>query len=286
MMENISTIGSCDAPCESKSGLREVLWSEKIVTHAKYGGRPCDREEGSWVESEQCTSDEIVPCSGGMILTGEISDMFHKLRISVSVDCEMDAMVQKKGPCQCIGGRKALEVITNWTIVKDASNGGKDCEHIEGRAISLQECHSNLACPSTSEAALGFLLALFLFTSLLLVAWVHNNQREKYQNLSSNLVANPAQPMLGNHIVLEKDGELKRNAINLIRREKQLEEEFLWLEAFDKEKINATMQKTVSVQEGNRLHNRYIDIGNLSDKSQLYAQLPHTQLPMTTTMCH
>ena len=212
--------------------------------------------------------------------------MFQKFRISVSVDCEMDAIVHKKGPCQCIGGRKAMEVITNWTIVKDASNGGKDCEHIEGRAISLQECHSNLACPSTSEAALGFLLALFLFTSLLLVAWVHNNQREKYQNLSSNLASNPAQPMLGNHIVLEKDGELKRNAINLIKREKQLEEEFLWLEAFDKEKINATMLKTVSVQEGNRLHNRYIDIGNLSDKSQLYVHLPRTQLPMTTTMCH
>ena len=210
--------------------------------------------------------------------------MFQKFRICVSVDCEMDAIVHKKGSCQCIGGRKVMEVVTNWTIIKDASNGGQDCEHIEGGAVSLQECHSNFPCPSTSEAALGFLLALFIFTSLLLVAWVHNNQRENYQNLSSNL-ATP-QPMLGNHIVLEKDEELKRNAINLIRREKQLEEEFLWLEAFDKEKINATMLKTVSVREGNRLHNRYIDIGNLSNKSRLNFHLPRTQLPMTTTMCH
>ena len=285
-MKNISTIGSCEAPCESNSGLRKVFWSEKIVTPAKYGGRPCDREEGNWIESEQCTSDQIVPCSGGMILTGEISDIFQKFRICVSVDCEMDAIVHKKGSCQCIGGRKVMEVVTNWTIIKDASNGGQDCEHIEGGAVSLQECHSNFACPSTSEAALGFLLALFLFTSLLLVAWVHNNQREKYQKLSKNLAARTPQPMLGNHIVLEKDEELKRNAINLIRREKQLEEEFLWLEAFDKEKINATMLKTVSVREGNRLHNRYIDIGNLSNKSRLNFHLPRTQLPMTTTMCH
>jgi len=265
MMRNISTIGSCEAPCESKSGLREVLWSEKIVSPAKYGGRPCDRQEGSWVESEQCTLDEIVPCSSGMIMT---------------VDCEMDATVQKKGLCQCIGGRKVTEVVTNWTIIRNASNGGKECEHIEGPAISLQECKSsNLACPSTSEAALGFLLALFLFTSLLLVAWIHNNQREKCKNLSANnLLARVAEPMLGNHIVLEKDGELKRNAINLIRREKQLEEEFLWLEAFDKEKINATMLRTVSVKEGNRPHNRYIDIAPYDDNyvsltSELFAPL-------------
>ena len=272
MMGNISTIGSCEAPCESNSGLREVFWSEKIVSPAKHGGRPCDRQEGSWIESEQCSSDEIVPCSIEMVLTGEISDISQKFRIRVSVDCEMDANVQKKGPCQCIGGRKVMEVVTNWTIMKNASNGGKECEHIECPAISLQECQSsNLACPSSSEAALGFLLALFLFTSLLLAAWIHNNQREKYENLSaSNLLARVAQPMLGNHIVLEKDGELKRSAINLIRREKQLEEEFLWLESFDKEKINATMLRTVSVREGNRPHNRYIDIGNLlSVKGQL-----------------
>jgi len=62
---------------------------------------------------------------------------------------------------------------------------------------------------------------------------------------------------------------LKRNAGNLIKRERQLEEEFLWLEAFDKETIKQTKLKTVSVREENRLHNRYIDIGNLSNISQL-----------------
>lgn len=84
--------------------------------------------------------------------------------------------------------------------------------------------------------------------------------------------------MLGNHIVLEKDGELKRNAGNLIKRERQLEEEFLWLEAFDKETIKQTKLKTVSVREENRLHNRYIDIAPYDDNyvsltSELFAPL-------------
>ena len=195
------------------------------------------------------------------------ADIFHKSRVCVSVDCEMDATVQR-GPCQCVGGTEVMEVTKNWRIVRNASNGGAGCEHTEGRAISWQECQkrSNHACPGSSEGAVGFLLALALFAGLLLAAWFHSSQRE---NFSSNVVGGAPQSLLGNHIVLEKDGELKRNAGNLIKRERQLEEEFLWLEAFDKETIKQTKLKTVSVREENRLHNRYIDIGNLSDISQL-----------------
>ena len=192
----------------------------------------------------------------------------------------MDATVLKKGPCQCIGGTKLMEVTTHWKIVTNASNGGRECENAEGPEISLQEClRSNRACSSSSEAALGFLLALALFTSLLCAACIHSNNK----NLSNDVVGRAPQSLLGNHIVLEKDGELKINAGNLINRETQLEEEFHWLEAFDEEKISKMMLKTVAVQDVNRLHNRYIDIGkSFSCISQLDF---HTQLPMTTTMC-
>ena len=139
----------------------------------------------------------------------------------------------------------------------------------------------NLACPTSSEAAVGFLLALALFTGLLLAAWLHSTQREKFSSIS-NVVARAPQSSLGNHIVLEKDEELKRNAENLIKRERQLEEEFLWLETFDKENIKPTKLNTVSVQEENGPHNRYIDIGNVSELSVNFNSC--TQLPMTTTM--
>ena len=81
VMKNSSTIGSCKTPCESKTGVREVFWSEMIVSPARYGGKPCDRQERRWVESEPCKSDQILPCPGEKIKTAEILNLcFSRLR--------------------------------------------------------------------------------------------------------------------------------------------------------------------------------------------------------------
>ena len=69
-------------------------------------------------------------------------------------------------------------------------------------------------------------------------------------------------PQLCNHIVLRKDEELTKKASDLIKKEDQLEEEFDWLEMYDKGNISKIKPKTVSIREENRSHNRYIDIGN------------------------
>ena len=203
-----------------------------------------------------------------------------------------------KGSCEapCGSSTGVRKIVWSQMIVSLARHGGNPCDIQEKRIIS-QPCKSDkiVPCPggtisedSSSEGgATGFLFALALFLGLLLAAWIHTHHKEKFSKLSSgsNVVGRDQQSLLGNHIVLEKDEELKRNADNLIRKERQLEEEFLWLEAFDKEKIEQTKMKTVSAREENRLHNRYIDIGNLSDQIRSVNFIPFfTQLLMTTTM--
>ena len=113
----------------------------------------------------------------------------------------------------------------------------------------------------------GFLLALLLFSSILLAAYVHSkyNQGGRGRYESVVIINEPKEgqlPQLCNHIVLRKDEELKKKAADLIKKEDQLEEEFDWLEMYDKGNISKIKPKTVSVREENRSHNRYIDIGN------------------------
>ena len=113
----------------------------------------------------------------------------------------------------------------------------------------------------------GFLLALLLFSSVLLAAYVHSkyNQGGRGRYESVVIINEPKEgqlPQLCNHIVLRKDEELKKKAADLIKKEDQLEEEFDWLEMYDKGNISKMKPKTVSVLEENRSHNRYIDIGN------------------------
>ena len=113
----------------------------------------------------------------------------------------------------------------------------------------------------------GFLLALLLFSSILLAAYVHSkyNQGGRGRYESVVIINEPKEgqpPQLCNHIVLRKDEELKKKAADLIKKEDQLEEEFDWLEMYDKGNISKMKPKTVSVREENRSHNRYIDIGN------------------------
>ena len=71
-MESSSTSGPCEADCGSKNGTRKVVWSEKIVAEAMYGGKPCDKEESSWTTTELCTTDKIVPCTGEIFFAGSI----------------------------------------------------------------------------------------------------------------------------------------------------------------------------------------------------------------------
>ena len=70
--EESSTSGPCETPCGSNNGTRKVVWSEKIVAEAMYGGTPCDKEETSWTTSEPCKTDKIVPCTGEIFFAGSI----------------------------------------------------------------------------------------------------------------------------------------------------------------------------------------------------------------------
>ena len=66
-MERSSTSGPCEADCGSNNGTRKVIWSEKIVAEAMYGGKPCDKEESSWTTTELSTIDTAVIYTGESI---------------------------------------------------------------------------------------------------------------------------------------------------------------------------------------------------------------------------
>ena len=65
---------------------------------------------------------------------------------------------------------------------------------------------------------------------------------------------------LPSHISLNKDDNLKENANDMFVQFENLEEEFFNLVAYVKENVKNEM--TIASQEGNREHNRYIDIGS------------------------
>ena len=65
---------------------------------------------------------------------------------------------------------------------------------------------------------------------------------------------------LPSHISLNKDDNLKENANDMLAQLENIEEEFFNLVNYVKENVKKEM--TIASQEGNREHNRYIDIGS------------------------
>ena len=64
---------------------------------------------------------------------------------------------------------------------------------------------------------------------------------------------------LPSHISLNKDDNLKENASDMLAQLENIEEEFFNLVNYVKENVKKEM--TIASQEGNKEHNRYIDIG-------------------------
>ena len=64
---------------------------------------------------------------------------------------------------------------------------------------------------------------------------------------------------LPSHISLNKDDNLKENANDMLAQLENIEEEFFNLVNYVKENVKKEM--TIASQEGNKEHNRYIDIG-------------------------
>ena len=77
--------------------------------------------------------------------------------------------------------------------------------------------------------------------------------------LYSNATTEVEEAALPVHISLQKDENLKENAKVISAQDENLEEEFYNLVDYVQENIKNEM--TIASQEGNKEHNRYIDIG-------------------------